>query len=319
MISVSVENLKTYFFLGSYILKAVNGVTFKIDEGESLAIVGESGSGKSVTCRSILGIQNPGKIVEGKVHFKNINLLELSYKEIRKIRGNQISIIFQNPATSLNPLSTIGGQIEDQVFAHRNWTQKDAKERILESFAHVGISDGQEYYNKYPCELSNATIQQIMVAASIVNDPKIIIADEPTSNLGTIGQANVLNSLIDVKENSNASILLVTHNLGVAAQLAENILVMYGGRIVEYGSANIVLKSPKHPYTKGLINSVLEVDSSYSSTLFAIPGDPVDLFDAPQGCAFYPRCGEHIDICKANKPVLVETDVNRHCACFLYK
>ena len=318
MALLDVRNLKTYFYLGRYVLKAINGVSFKLDRGKVLAIVGESGSGKSVTCRSIIGVQNPGKVVEGEVLFEGENLLELSYRKKREIRGNEISMIFQNPMTSLNPLISVGRQIEDQVLSHKSSSKKTVKKDILESFKLISIKNGNSLYDKYPCELSGSVIQQIMVAASIVCNPRLIIADEPTSNLDVIGQANIIKNFVNIKKRLGTAIILITHDLGVASQLADNIFVMYGGERVEYGPANEILTKPKNPYTKGLIKSVLEIDTPYTSKLSAIPGDPVDLFDPPLGCYFYPRCEESLEICKTKKPSLISVSKGHYCACFLY-
>ena len=317
---LDVIDLSTEFRLrGNRKLTAVNNVSFSVKKGEILGIVGESGSGKSVTVRSIMKlIKPPGYITDGKILFDGRDLLKLNDNEMSNIRGKEISIIFQNPATTLNPLFKIETQMIDVLRTHFQISVKEARKEAIDALKKVGIINGSLILSKYPCEFSDGFIQRIVLAMSMLCKPKIIIADEPTTNLGVKVQQIILASLKMIQENNDVSIIFITHDFGVIAQLADRIQVMYASRIVESGNKFDILSKPMHPYTKGLLTTVPSFRRVIKGKILkAIPGFPPDMLDLPRGCAFAPRCSRKIDKCNYKQPSLeFYPKGKRLCACF---
>lgn len=313
---LQVKELETHFLIANkHILKAVNNVSFSVNKGEIVGIVGESGSGKSVTARSIMGmIEPPGAIAGGQIILDGCDLLKKTEKKMRSIRGNEISIIFQNPGTSLNPLFKIETQMVDTILAHTGLSRSEARARAIECLKMVGISNYENTFSKYPCNFSDGYIQKIVIAMSLLLKPKLIIADEPTTNLGATVQQIIITSLKQIQKETGVSIIFITHDFGVIARISDRILVMYAGKIVESGGKHEILSNPRHPYTKALLTSV----PSYAETkeIEAIPGFPPNMLELPQGCAFSPRCKRVVDICRAKVPHLKEYEGNRIYACF---
>jgi len=317
---IEVANLCTQFQMSDgRELKAVNNVSFSVKRGETLGVVGESGSGKSVTVRSIMRlIRPPGSITGGNIFFEGQDLLTLSKKNIAKIRGKEISIIFQNPTTSFNPLFKIGKQMTDSICVHEPVSPKNARRRAADALKFVGINDAKSVLSKYPCEFTSGFIQRIAIAMSILCRPKLIIADEPTTNLGLSVQRVILASLKRVQAETGAAIIFITHDFGVIAQISDKIQVMYAGRIIESGSKIDLLMNPLHPYTKGLLTSVpsFSLNALKRKQLKAIPGFPPNMLNLPQGCSFEPRCSRHLDKCKSQVPDLERYGRDRLFACF---
>lgn len=300
-------------------LTAVNNVSFSVKKGEILGIVGESGSGKSVTVRSIMRlVKPPGYIVNGKILFDGRDLLKLNENEMDNIRGKELSIVFQNPTTSLNPLFKIETQMIDSLRTHFQISVKEARKEAIAALTKVGITDGSLILSKYPCEFSDGFIQRIVLAITMLCKPKIIIADEPTTNLGVTVQQIILSSLKKIQENTGVSIIFITHDFGVIAQLADRVQVMYAGCIVESGNKIDILSKPMHPYTKGLLTTVPSFRwVSREKQIKAIPGFPPDMLNLPKGCAFAPRCSRKIDKCNYEQPFLeFYSEEKRFCACF---
>ena len=315
-ILLEVRDLRTYFFLKKT-LKAVDGVSFTLAKGRALALVGESGAGKSVTCQSILrSVYPPGAIVGGKILWKGRDLVKLSAREMRNLRGDQIAMVFQNPLTSLNPLFTMGAQLSDAILAHRRVSKGKAREIVLDTLEKTGINAPEIIYNRYPCELSAGTIQQAMFGAAMLCEPELILADEVTSNLDILSQAQILITMKDIQKKWGLAFIMVTHDLGVATQVADDILVMYGGRCVEHASMRELITHPLHPYTQGLIGSVLEIEVPRMDVIKTIPGNPPDMYNPPNGCCFCLRCPQAGEVCSKRKPGLVVVSENHQCACF---
>lgn len=314
---LEVKDLKTHFFLPSgQIVKAVDGVTFSLEKGKVLGIIGESGSGKSVTSRSIMRIvDDPGKIVNGKILFKGENLLTLPEREMAKIRGRKISLIFQDPTTSFNPYMTIGQQLIEAYRVHEKESEIKIKERIAQVFRLVGISNYEDIIKRYPCEFSAGFRQRIFIAMSMIFTPDLLIADEPTTSLGITIQAEIIEALNDVKERTGTSVIIITHDFGVVSQFSDDIFVMYAGRCVESSPKKELLLNPMHPYTIGLIRSVPLLEARKTKRLKSIPGFPPDMMNLPIGCAFSKRCEFAQDICFNKVPDLVEIRPNRKIAC----
>ena len=303
---LEVDGLKTYFYTGEGVLPAVDGISFSLEEGEILAIVGESGCGKSVTSMSLLNlISRPGKIVDGKILYKNENLLEKSGEEMRRIRGNEISMIFQEPVASLNPVFKIGRQIGETIMFHRNVSKKDANIRALELLSSVGIPDPLSVMEKYPHQLSGGMCQRVMISIALACEPEILIADEPTTSLDVTIQAQILRLLKDLKEKRGTSIILITHDMGVVAQMADNVMVMYAGQAVEYAGVGEIFANPSHPYTLGLLNSIPHINEEQEA-LYNIKGMVPGMGEYPQGCRFSPRCEYASEKCIIDPPELVE-------------
>jgi len=317
---LDVKNLKTHLFTDDGIVKAVDGVDIQLNRGESLGIVGESGSGKSMVSLSIMGLvpNPPGEIVDGEINFNGKNLLELPESEYRKMRGNNISMVFQEPMTSLNPVFTIGKQIMEVFIYHQNLSKNEAKEKAIEMLKLVGIPMPEERLNSYPHQLSGGMRQRVMIAISLACQPELLIADEPTTALDVTIQAQILRLMKDLQTQLGTSIILITHDFGIVSEIADKIVVMYAGKIVEYSDIETIFSSPKHPYTKGLLNSIPNIDNP-TDNLYAIPGTVPSPFEEMVGCSFYPRCKNAMPICKQKKPPLVKLDEENSVRCWLYE
>ena len=317
---LSIRGLRTHFYTESGVAKAVDGVDLDIAEGEVLGLVGESGSGKSVTALSILRLipDPPGRIVEGEVLFKGRDLLKLSYEEIRDIRGNDISMVFQEPMTSLNPVFTIGMQVMEVILAHENVSREEAHRRAVEILTEVGIPDAAARMKQYPHHFSGGQRQRVMIAIALVLNPSLLIADEPTTALDVTIQAQILDLMLEMKERrKGASILLITHNLAVVAETCDRVAVMYGGKIQEIAPIDTLFKAPFHPYTHGLLGSIPSVDVK-ARRLTVIPGSVPDIHQLPVGCKFVTRCPYAFEPCPDIEPPLIEDAPGHWVRCHLY-
>jgi len=317
---LKVSNLKTYFYTDEGVIPGVDGVDFEVKKRETLAIVGESGCGKSVTSLSILRLipNPPGKIIEGEILYNGKDLLKFSEKEMRKIRGNEISMIFQEPMTSLNPVFTVGRQIMESLIIHQNMNKAQARERAIEMLKLVGIPLPEKRIDNYPHQLSGGMRQRVMIAMALACNPKILIADEPTTALDVTIQAQILRLMYDLKEKIDTSIILITHDLGVVAQIAENVMVMYAGKAVEYADVKSLFQNPLHPYTVGLLNSIPKINQQQEK-LYNIKGNVPSPRNYPKGCRFAPRCEEAEKICLDKEPQLITVNGNRKVRCWKYK
>lgn len=315
---LEIKDERLSFFTPAGEVKALNGVSFSMEEGEVLGIVGESGSGKSVTAYSIMGLTAyPGKLVGGTVHFNGHEVEKMTEKEFRKIRGNEVSIIFQDPMTSLNPVYTIGNQIVEVILLHTNKTKKEAYERAKELLELVGINEPTKRLKQYPHELSGGMRQRVMIAIALACEPKLLIADEPTTALDVTIQAQILELMQELRKKLGMSIIMITHDLGVVASMCEKIAVMYAGHIVEYGTADEIFYNPSHEYTKGLIKSIPKLNTEKIERLVPIEGQPVDLLNPPAGCPFAPRCSECMKICLNKMPPKTELSDTHYSYCWL--
>ena len=315
---LEIKDERLSFFTPAGEVKALNGVSFSMEEGEVLGIVGESGSGKSVTAYSIMGLTAyPGKLVGGTVRFNGHEIEKMTEKEFRKIRGNEVSIIFQDPMTSLNPVYTIGNQIVEVILLHTNKTKKEAYERAKELLELVGINEPSKRLKQYPHELSGGMRQRVMIAIALACEPKLLIADEPTTALDVTIQAQILELMQELRKKLGMSIIMITHDLGVVASMCEKIAVMYAGHIVEYGTADEIFYNPSHEYTKGLIKSIPKLNAEKIERLVPIEGQPVDLLNPPAGCPFAPRCSECMKICLNKMPPKTELSDTHYSYCWL--
>jgi len=317
---LQIKGLKTYFHTEAGTAKAVDGVSFDIMPGEVVGLVGESGSGKSVTALSILRLipDPPGKIIEGSIVFKGKDLLKLSWEEIRKIRGSEISMIFQEPMTSLNPVFTIGMQIMEVVLHHETISKKGAFDRSVEMLKLVGIPDPASRMNDYPHQYSGGMRQRVMIAMALACNPSLLIADEPTTALDVTIQAQILELMLKIKdERKDAAIFLITHNLAVVAETCHRVIVMYGGKIQEIAPVHELFKNPLHPYTQGLLASLPTVDGEKHKRLRTIPGNVPSIMDLPVGCKFVTRCPVKVDRCALTEPELIEVSPGHWVRCFL--
>ena len=315
---LEIKDERLSFFTPAGEVKALNGVSFSMEEGEVLGIVGESGSGKSVTAYSIMGLTAyPGKLVGGTVRFNGHEVEKMTEKEFRKIRGNEVSIIFQDPMTSLNPVYTIGNQIVEVILLHTNKTKKEAYERAKELLELVGINEPTKRLKQYPHELSGGMRQRVMIAIALACEPKLLIADEPTTALDVTIQAQILELMQELRKKLGMSIIMITHDLGVVASMCEKIAVMYAGHIVEYGTADEIFYNPSHEYTKGLIKSIPKLNTEKIERLVPIEGQPVDLLNPPAGCPFAPRCSECMKICLNKMPPKTELSDTHYSYCWL--
>jgi oligopeptide/dipeptide ABC transporter ATP-binding protein len=307
---LEVRNLRTYFHTEAGIAKAVDGVDFDIYPGEVLGLVGESGSGKSVTALSILRLipDPPGKIVEGSIRFQGQDLLQLSWDQMRTIRGSQISMIFQEPMTSLNPVYTIGMQLTEVLLEHESISRQEAFRRSVEMLELVGIPDPGSRMNDYPHQFSGGMRQRVMIAMALACNPSLLIADEPTTALDVTIQAQILELMLKIKDQRrDAAILLITHNLAVIAETCHRVMVMYGGKIQEIASSRELFQNPLHPYTHGLLASLPKLDGEKHERLRTIPGNVPSIMELPAGCKFVTRCEQRIERCAQREPELIET------------
>ena len=315
---LEIQDERLSFFTPAGEVKALNGVSFTMNQGDVLGIVGESGSGKSVTAYSIMGLTAyPGRLVGGKVWFNGHQIDEMTEKEFRKIRGNEVSIIFQDPMTSLNPVYTIGNQIVEVILLHTKKTKKEAWERAKELLELVGINEPDRRLKQYPHELSGGMRQRVMIAIALACEPKLLIADEPTTALDVTIQAQILELMQDLRKKLGMSIIMITHDLGVVASMCEKIAVMYAGHIVEYGTTDEIFYNPQHEYTKGLINSIPKLNATEKERLVPIEGTPVDLLNPPAGCPFAPRCKSCMKICLREMPPRTELSGTHYTYCWL--
>ena len=316
---LDVQDLHTVFEKDGNEVHAVNQVSFDVKEGEILAIVGESGSGKSITAMSLLRLipSPPGRIVGGRVLFNDQDLLDLDDEQIRRLRGRDIAMIFQEPMTSLNPSLRIGRQLAEPLRVHGSVPKEKVRERCLELLRQVRLGDPEKRLDAYPHELSGGMRQRVMIAMGLACLPKLLIADEPTTALDVTVQAQILELLRDLVRANNSSMMLITHDLGVVARYADRINVMYAGRIVERGTAEEIFHHPKHPYTLGLMESMPRLDQAPGSRLTPIPGQPPDLSDPPPGCPFHPRCRFAEARCRSERPPLEQITENHWKACWV--
>lgn len=316
---VEFKNLKTYFYTEDGIVKAVDDVSFKIKEGETVGVVGESGCGKSVTAMSLMRLipNPPGKIVGGQILYDGKNILDYSEEEMRDIRGNKISVIFQEPMTSLNPVFTIGKQIEEVMILHQHMDKEEAKQKAIEMLKLVGIPRAEEIEKTYPHELSGGMRQRAMIAMAIACNPKLLIADEPTTALDVTIQAQILDLMRNLKKTLNSSIMLITHDLGVIAEMADYVVVMYCGKVIEEAPVLELFKNPLHPYTVGLLNSKPAINKE-TDRLYSIPGQVPNPIGLPDDCHFCKRCAKVSEKCN-KQPHLINVNENHKVACWLYE
>ena len=315
---LEIQDERLSFFTPAGEVKALNGVSFSMEQGEVLGIVGESGSGKSVTAYSVMGLTAyPGRLVGGTVQFNGHQIDQMTEKEFRKIRGNEVSIIFQDPMTSLNPVYTIGNQIVEVILLHTDKNKKQAWERARELLELVGINEPERRLKQYPHELSGGMRQRVMIAIALACEPKLLIADEPTTALDVTIQAQILELMQELREKLGMSIIMITHDLGVVASMCEKIAVMYAGHIVEYGTTDEIFYDPQHEYTKGLIQSIPKLNAEEKERLVPIEGQPVDLLNPPAGCPFAPRCKNCMKICLREMPPRTELSDTHYTHCWL--
>lgn len=314
---LEVKNLRTSFFTDAGEVKAVNDVSFFLDRGKVLGIIGESGSGKSVTAYSIMQIlAGTGKIIGGSIKFDGKELVGIDEKEMKTVRGNKISIIFQDPMTSLNPTYTIGKQLMEPIILHTNRTKKQAYDRAIEMLRLVNINEPEKRMKQYPFELSGGMRQRVMIAMALACEPDILIADEPTTALDVTIQAQILELMKDLQKELGMAIILITHDLGVVAQMCDEVIVMYAGSICEQGTADEIFYNPRHEYTKGLMRSIPTADTA-GNKLKPITGTPIDLLNMPKGCPFAPRCDEAMKICISNKAQGMKINDDHFATCWM--
>lgn len=318
---LDVRNLRTHFHTSTGVVRAVDGVSWDVRKGETVALVGESGCGKSVSALSVMRLVSApaGRIVGGEIIFKGRNLLALSEEEMRRVRGREIGMIFQEPMTSLNPVLTIGRQLTETVETHLGMTSAQAQARAVELLSLVGIPDGARRLRQFPHQFSGGMRQRIMIAMALACDPALVLADEPTTALDVTIQAQILELMKSLSRRLGVAIMMITHNLGVVARYADRVNVMYAGKIVERATAREIYANPRHPYTLGLLRSVPRLDEPRRAKLQPIPGQPPDLSRLPAGCSFAPRCTYATDRCRQEEPALEPVTADHLSACWLAK
>ena len=315
---VEVKNLEVSFFTYAGEVKAVRGISYNLKPGEVMGIVGESGSGKSVSSYGLMGIiPEPGRVIGGQILFEGQDVTAMSEKELLKIRGRDISMIFQDPMTSLNPLFTIGNQIEESLKKHTSMNKDERQKRMVDLLTLVGINQPEKRLKQYPHEFSGGMRQRVMIAMALACDPKLLIADEPTTALDVTIQAQILELLKELKNKTHMGIVFITHDLGVVSDICDSISVMYAGTIVESGSSDQIFYEPRHPYTWGLLASVPKIDTDEHQRLIPIEGNPVDLINPPAGCPFAPRCKHCMKICIDQAPPQCQVEEGHMAACWL--
>lgn len=317
-ILLDVKNLKTVLSTDAGTIKAVDGINLRVRKGEITGLAGESGCGKSMTAYSILRLvpNPPGKIIGGEIIFRGKNLLEMTETEMRKIRGNEISMIFQDPLTSLNPVFTVGDQIAEAIKLHQEIERREVRKKVIEMMRLVRISEPEIRANEYPHQFSGGMRQRIMIAMALSCNPSLLIADEPTTALDVTIQAQILNLINELVSEFNTSVMLITHDLGVIAEVCDSVYIMYAGKIAEYASVKEIFFNPKHPYTKKLMDSIPKLNEQ-KDELAVIGGLVPSLINPPTGCRFHPRCEEVKKICREEEPSFIEIDQNHFAACFL--
>ncbi|CBH22368.1 oligopeptide transporter subunit; ATP-binding component of ABC superfamily [Acetoanaerobium sticklandii] len=317
---VEFKDVHTYFYTEAGTVKAVNGVSYKIKEGETVCVVGESGCGKSVTALSLMRLiaAPQGEIVKGNISFDGKDITSLSEEEMMSIRGNDISMIFQEPMTSLNPVFTVGNQIMESIMLHQKLDKKQARDKAIEMIKLVGIPRAEAIVDSYPHELSGGMRQRIMIAMALSCNPKLLIADEPTTALDVTIQAQILDLMRDIKQKTQTSIMLITHDLGVVAEMADYVVVMYAGKVIEEGPVNDIFKNPLHPYTRGLLKSKPVINQE-ADRLYSIPGQVPNPIGMKDSCYFHERCEHCMEICKTQIPTIKYYDEQHKISCFLYE
>ena len=317
---IEVRDLKVSFFTPAGEVKAVDGISYSLGYNEVMGIVGESGSGKSVEAYSIIGLlQSPGRVTGGTIEFEGENVLGYTEEQMRQFRGNKVSMIFQNPMTCLNPVYTIGNQLVEALMCHeKGYTKEQARARAIEMLELVGINNAEKRIDQYPHEFSGGMRQRAMIAMALICEPKLLIADEPTTALDVTIQAQILELMKDLQKKKNTSIIFITHNLGVVAEICDRVSVMYAGHIIEQGPVNDIFYHPAHPYTKGLLASTPRLDVETKERLVPIEGTPIDLLNPPKGCNFGPRCKSCMKICLREKPPFTEIGEGHISACWLH-
>jgi oligopeptide/dipeptide ABC transporter ATP-binding protein len=318
---LSVKDLKVTFKTDDGIVSAVNGLSLSLEAGETLGIVGESGSGKSVTALSIMRLiaMPPGRIDSGSIEFNGQDLLKVGEAQMRQIRGNKISMIFQDPMTSLNPVLTVGDQIAEAIMLHQHKNKHEALKRAIEMLKIVRIPEAEKRIHNYPHQFSGGMRQRVMIAMALACDPQLLIADEPTTALDVTIQAQILDLMRDLQKRLNSAIIMITHDLGVVAEVCERVLVMYAGNLVEYGTVDQIFRDPKHPYTLGLLQSLPRLDEADRKRLVPIEGQPPNLLHLPAGCSFAARCRYAIEVCPTQPPPLIDFGEGHVARCVLYK
>lgn len=315
---LEIKDLKVSFFTPAGEVQAVSGVTYQMQEGEVLGIVGESGSGKSVSAYTLMGIvTEPGKIVGGSVRFNGHQIETMKEKEFQKMRGKEVGIIFQDPMTSLNPVYTIGSQLSEMLRLHTDQDKKRRRERAIELLRLVGVNEPEKRLKQYPHEFSGGMRQRVMIAMALACEPKLLIADEPTTALDVTIQAQILDLMVELKKKIGMSIILITHDLGVVSDVCDRIAVMYAGKVVEIGKTDDIFYHPKHPYTSGLLRSIPKLTDDRKEKLIPIEGAPVDLLNPPKGCPFAARCEHAMKVCLREMPPFTELGEGHQSACWL--
>ena len=317
---IEVKDLQVSFFTPAGEVKAVDGISYTLGYNEVMGVVGESGSGKSVEAYSIIGLlQSPGKVVGGSITFEGEDLLAYTPEQMRQFRGNKVSMIFQNPMTCLNPVYTIGNQLMEALTCHdKNISAQDARARAIEMLELVGINNAEKRIDQYPHEFSGGMRQRAMIAMALICKPRLLIADEPTTALDVTIQAQILELMKKLQQEEHTSIIFITHNLGVVAEICDRVSVMYAGKIVEQGKVNDIFYNPLHPYTRGLLASMPRLDSDGHERLIPIEGTPIDLLNPPKGCNFAPRCKDCRKICLRQKPPFADFGDGHTSACWLH-